>query len=135
MFKLRDEVERYDVIVNALLWDVFDTRLVLSAADIKRMQKGSMIIDVSCDSEGMCIETTHPTTIEDPVFVREGVIHYAVDHTASLFCRSATGAISAAAAPYLDLIIEDTPNAVLEKATAVKNGKILDERIRRFQNR
>jgi N5-(carboxyethyl)ornithine synthase len=135
MFRLRDEVERYDVVVNALLWDVFDTRLVLTAADIKRMRRGSMIIDVSCDSEGMCIETTHPTTIADPVFVRDGVIHYAVDHTASLFCRSATVAISAAAAPYVDCLVEGTPNAVLEKATIIKDGKILDARIKRFQNR
>jgi N5-(carboxyethyl)ornithine synthase len=135
MFKLREEVERYDVVVNALLWDVFDKRLVLSASDVKRMKKGSMIVDVSCDSEGMCIETTHPTTIADPAYVRDGVIHYAVDHTASLFRISATRAISAAAAPYLDLIIEGAPNAVLDKATIIRDGKILDERIRRFQNR
>jgi N5-(carboxyethyl)ornithine synthase len=135
MFKLRDDVERYDVVVNALLWDVFETRLVLSAADIKRMKRGSMIIDVSCDSEGMCIETTHPTTIVDPVFVLHGVIHYAVDHTASLFCRSATAAISAAAAPYIDYLIEGARNDVLDRATIIRDGKILDERIIRFQNR
>ncbi|MDD4858201.1 MAG: N(5)-(carboxyethyl)ornithine synthase [Candidatus Krumholzibacteria bacterium] len=135
MFLLRDEVERYDVVVNALLWDVFEKRLVLSADDIKRMKKGSMIIDVSCDSEGMCIETTHPTTIDDPVFVRDGVIHYAVDHTASLFRHSATDAISAAVAPYLDCIIEGEPNAVLDRATIIRGGRILDDRIRRFQNR
>jgi N5-(carboxyethyl)ornithine synthase len=135
MFRLREEVERYDVVVNALLWDVFDTRLVLSAGDLARMRPGSMIIDVSCDSEGMCIETTHPTTIDDPVYVRDGVVHYAVDHTASLFRRSATSAISAATAPYLDLIIEGTANPVLDAATIIRDGKILDERIKRFQNR
>jgi N5-(carboxyethyl)ornithine synthase len=135
MFLLRDEVERYDVVVNALLWDVFEKRLVLSADDVKRMKKGSMIIDVSCDSEGMCIETTHPTTIDDPVYVLDGVIHYAVDHTASLFRHSATRAISAAVAPYLDCIIEGAPNAVLDRATIISGGKILDERIKRFQNR
>jgi N5-(carboxyethyl)ornithine synthase len=135
MFQLKNVVERYDAVVNALLWDVFETRLVLSAADVKRMRKGSLIIDVSCDAEGMCIETTHPTTIADPVFMRDGVIHYAVDHAASLFHLSATRAIGAAVAPYLDRIIEDEPNAVLKKATIIENGKILDKRITRFQNR
>jgi len=135
MFKLRDDVERYDIVVNALLWDVFETRLVLSAADVKRMKRGSMIIDVSCDSEGMCIETTHPTTIIDPVFVRDGVIHYAVDHTASLFCRSATAAISAAVTPYLDYLIEGARNDVLDRATIIKDGTVLDARIIRFQSR
>jgi N5-(carboxyethyl)ornithine synthase len=135
MFRLRTEVERYDVVVNALLWDVFDTRLVLAAADLKRMPRGSMIIDVSCDAEGMCIETTHPTTIADPVYVREGVVHYAVDHTASLFRHSATRAISAAASPYLDMLAAGESNAVLEAATIIRDGKILDERIKRFQNR
>jgi N5-(carboxyethyl)ornithine synthase len=135
MFRLRTEIERYDVVVNALLWDVFDTRLVLAAADLKRMPKGSMIIDVSCDAEGMCIETSHPTTIADPVYVRDGVIHYAVDHTASLFRHSATRAISAAASPYLDALAAGESNAVLDAATIIREGKILDERIKRFQNR
>ncbi len=132
---LRDEVERYDVVVNALLWDVFEKRLVLAAADLRRMRRGSMIVDVSCDSEGMCIETTHPTTIDDPVFVRDGVIHYAVDHTASLFRHSATRAISEALAPYLDLVIEEASNDVLERATIIRDGKILDDRINKFQGR
>jgi len=94
-----------------------------------------MIIDVSCDAEGMCIETTHPTTIADPVYVREGVIHYAVDHTASLFRHSATRAIGAAVSPYLDMLAAGESNAVLDAATIVREGKILDERIKRFQNR
>jgi N5-(carboxyethyl)ornithine synthase len=67
--------------------------------------------------------------------VREGDIHYAVDHTASLFRHSATRAISAAAAPYLDALAAGESNAVLEAATIIRDGKILDERIKRFQNR
>jgi N5-(carboxyethyl)ornithine synthase len=135
MFQLRDEVERYDAVVNALLWNVFDKRLVLSREDVKRMKRGALIIDISCDAEGICLETTHPTTIDDPVYELEGVIHYAVDHTASIFHRSASDAVSAEVARWLDRLIEGTPDEVIAKATIIKDGEILDERIKKFQNR
>ena len=43
------------------------------------MNPGSVIVDVSVD-QGGCIETTRPTTHEDPIFVEEGVTHYCVSN-------------------------------------------------------
>ena len=43
-----------------------------------------MIIDISCDRNGG-IETSIPTTIENPTYMVEGIRHYVVDHTPSLF--------------------------------------------------
>jgi N5-(carboxyethyl)ornithine synthase len=135
IFDLRDELDRYNLIVNTMLWDELDDRLVLAAGDLGRMDRGSMIIDVSCDSEGICLETTHPTTVDDPVYTVEGVIHYAVDHVPTLFHRSASRSISKELPIYLDALVEGTENEVLEKATVIRDGKILDERIIRFQKR
>ncbi len=132
--RLRREVGSYDVVINAVLWDVFRTDHIVYREDLKSMKPGAMIVDISCD-DGMGIETSHSTTIENPTYVVDGILHYAVDHTPALLYKTATESISAALRPFLDDLIEGNFNPILEKATVVKHGDIVDERITRFQRR
>lgn len=131
---LRLELPEYDAIVNAVLWDIRRNDHLISHDDLKRMKKGALIIDVSCDRNGG-IETSVPTTIEDPTYIVDGITHYVVDHTPSLFFKTATRDISAEVARHLDSLIEETPDPVLQNALAVENGVIRDVRIKEFQNR
>lgn len=131
---LRDETGCYDVVVNAVLWDVFRKDHLVYEEDLLKMKPNAMIIDISCDPH-MAIESSHPTTIENPVYVHKGVLHYAVDNCPSLFYRSASKAISTALFPFLADLVNESNNEILHKATIMKNGKILDEKIRRFQHR
>jgi N5-(carboxyethyl)ornithine synthase len=131
---LRKEIGRFDVIVNAVLWDVFRTDHILYNEDLKRMRWGAMLIDISCD-EHMGIESSEPTTIADPVYVRDGIIHYVVDHTPALFHRTTTEAISEVVAGYVDELVEDRLGACLQRATVIAGGVIRDERIIKFQKR
>jgi len=41
------------------------------------MKPGSVIVDVAVD-QGGCIETTKPTTHDNPTYVVDGILHYAV---------------------------------------------------------
>lgn len=132
--RLRQEIGSYDVVVNAVLWDVFRNDHIIYREDLKLMKPGSMIIDISCD-DGMGIETSHATTIESPTYILDGILHYAVDHTPALLYKTASESISAAVGPFLDDIIEGNCNPILEKATIIKQGTIIDERISRFQGR
>ena len=93
-----------------------------------------MIFDISCD-DYMGIETSRATTIEALTYVVDGILHYVVDHTPALLYKSATESISAALRPFLDDLIEGNCNPVLEKATIIKHGVIIDDRISRFQGR
>lgn len=131
---LHEELPQYDVIVNAILWDTNRTDHIIFRNDLKRMKKNSMIIDISCDRHGG-IETSIPTTIDDPVYVVDGVKHYAVDHTPSLFYKTTSQSISEQVCKYIDLLCEEKYNQVLNKANCISNGKILDKRIIEFQNR
>ena len=70
----------YDVLINCVMWDTTRTDRIIYKEDLKKMKPGTLIIDVSCDPH-LEIETSHPTTIDDPVYVVDGVIHYAVDNT------------------------------------------------------
>jgi N5-(carboxyethyl)ornithine synthase len=131
---LRQEIERYDVVVNAVLWDVFRQDHLLYAEDLDRMAPGSLIIDISCDDH-MGIESSHSTTISDPIYWERGIMHYVVDHTPALCYRSASESISLVVARFLDDLLEGRPHPVLDAATVIRDGAILDERIIRFQAR
>lgn len=132
--ELPGDLPNYDVVVNAVLWDVFRTDHLIRREDLRIMRPASMIIDVSCD-EGMGVESTHATTIQDPVYVSDGILHYAVDHTPAIFFRTATEGISDVVARYLDELVVGEPGPTLRAATVIERGRICDERISRFQGR
>lgn len=131
---LRDELGNYDVIVNCILWDTERTDHIIYRKDLRRMKPNSMIVDVSCDRNGG-IETSVPTTFENPTYFLDGILHYAVDHTPSLFYKTFTENNSATIAPYIDMLVNEAPNEVLDGALIVKDGAIVDERIKKFQGR
>ena len=130
----REELEKFDVVVNGILWDTTRKDHIIYKEDLKRMKKGSMIVDISCDRCGG-VETSVPTTIEDPTYVVDGVMHYVVDHTPSIFFKTSSKSISEEIAKYIDSFIEDNETDVLQRALIIKDGNIVDERISIFQNR
>lgn len=131
---LRDELYEYDVIVNCILWEVSRKDHIIYKSDLSRMKRGAMIIDVSCDRNGG-IETSIPTTIEHPTYIVDGIIHYVVDHTPSLFYKTFTKNNSEIITPYIEELIQNKIGTVLNDALIVERGKIVDERIKVFQNR
>lgn len=131
---IRKEIGRYDLIVNAVLWDVFQEGHLIYETDLAMMRPGSMIVDISCDPDGG-IENSRPTTLTDPVYWHNGILHYAVDHTPSLFYKSASESISREVARFVDLMVCGSGNEVLRQATIIEKGSILDQTIARYQNR
>ena len=131
---LRQEIGEFDVIVNAVLWDTKRTDHMIYREDLKRMKRNSMIIDISCDRHGG-IETSEPTTIEKPTYITDGVIHYVVDHTPSIFYRSASESISEEVAKHIDALVLGKKDEVIDRAMNFRNGEIVDVRVKLFQNR
>ena len=122
----------YDVIVNCVMWDTNRTDHLISCEDIKKFKKGTMLIDVSCDPH-LGIETSHETSIDDPVYTVDGVIHYAVDNTPAMFPITVSKDLSRGFAPYVDAIFDNDYPESLKNAVVIENGHIIDERIRTFR--
>ena len=78
--RFRKNLGNYDVIINCVLWDTHRTDRLIYREDLKRMRPGTLIIDVSCDPH-LEIETSHPTTIDNPVYEVDGILHYAVQNS------------------------------------------------------
>lgn len=132
----REELPDYDVIVNAILWDTSRKDHIIYRSDLQRMKHNALIIDVSCDRNGG-IETSIPTTIENPTYIVDGITHYVVDHTPSLFWKTTSETLSAEFIKYIDLLIEgkSLDSEVLARCHNFESGEILDQRIIDFQKR
>ena len=130
----RKDLPTYDIIVNAILWDTKRKDHIIYREDLKRMKKGALIIDISCDRAGG-VETSIPTSIAHPTYVVEGITHYVVDNTPSLFYKTASRYISEVVSTYCDDLIEGKDNPVLKNAKCIEKGHIIDQRINEFQHR
>ena len=120
--------------INCVMWDTRRTDRLIYRSDLARLKRGSMIIDVSCDPN-LEIETSRPTTIDDPIYTVDGVVHYAVDNTPAMAFRTVSEMISRQFSPYVDALVTERPNAVLDAAVAIRDGVVLDPEIFAFRTR
>lgn len=123
---------QYDVIVNCVYWDTSRSDRLIYREDLKRMRPGTMIIDVSCDPY-LEIETSHPTTIDDPVYTVDGVIHYAVDNTPAMYPYTTSKIFSRNFLKYADALASGSYPENLRRAIDIENGRIINPEIRRFR--
>lgn len=122
----------YDVLVNCVMWDTNRTDRIIYKEDLVRLKKGAMIVDVSCDPN-MEIETSRPSTIDDPVYTVDGIIHYTVDNTPAMFPHTVTKVLSEGFSPMVDNFVEGNWTEMIQKSMVIEKGHILDRHIREFR--
>ena len=98
--QVEQSVHQADLVVGAVLVIGARAPHVVSAEQVAGMQPGSVVVDISVD-QGGCIETTRPTTYDDPTYQVSGVTHLAVTNMPGAVPRSASQALSASLVPYL----------------------------------
>lgn len=130
----KKKMYEYDVLVNCVMWDTSRTDRIIYKEDLKKMKPGTLIIDVSCDPY-LEIETSHPTSISDPVYEVDGVIHYAVDNTPAMYSKTVTKVLSSGISKYIDEIIKGEYSDAIKKATVIQNGSIIQKEIREFREK
>jgi len=130
----REKMTEYDVVINCVMWDTNRTDRIIYRSDLCKFRKGTLIIDVSCDPY-LEIETSHPTTIDDPVYEVDGVIHYAVDNTPAMFAGTVTKIISAVYKDFIDEIVTGKYSQTVIDSMVIEKGHILYENIRLFREK
>ena len=119
-----------DLVVGAVLVPGGKAPVLIDRHILKRMKKGSVLVDVSID-QGGCCETSRPTTHSDPVFVVDGVVHYCVTNIPGAVGRTSTQALCNATLPYcrelaatgLDAFVNRTAGRAA--ALNMRHGKLL----------
>ncbi len=106
-------VKYADVLIGAVLIKGEKTPHLVSEEMVKTMKKGAVIIDVSID-QGGCIETSHVTSISDPVYYMYDVIHYCVPNMPALVARTSSYGLNNAALGFIQSIADKgADNALL----------------------
>ncbi len=93
------QLKRTDLLIGAVLLPGAKAPRLVRREDLKSMKQGAVIVDVAVD-QGGCIETAKPTTHQDPTYVVDGVIHYAVANMPGGVPRTSTLALTNATFPY-----------------------------------
>ena len=128
---IRDATLAADLLIGAVLVVGSRTPALVDRRTVEGMKAGSVIVDVDVDNGG-CVETSRPTTLEDPTFVEAGVTHYCVKNVPAAVPVTATRALSNALFPYVREVagrgLTDAINADpgLGRGVAVAEGRVVD---------
>jgi alanine dehydrogenase len=123
-----------DVLIGAVLIKGEKTPHLVTEDMVKQMKKGAVVVDVSID-QGGCIETSRITTLSDPVFIYNDVIHYCVPNMPAMVSRTASYGLTNAALAYIQNIADNgLSNALVSdsgfaKGVCTHNGYCSNEAI------
>jgi alanine dehydrogenase len=122
-----------DLVLGAVYERGGTAPLLLSADQVRGMKAGSLFIDAAID-QGGCAETSRPSTLAQPVYRSEGVLHYAVPNIPACVGRTSTYALSHAVIDKLLALADDPLRAVatdpgLAAAVATREGACFHEEV------
>lgn len=86
-------IEEADLIVGAVLIAGAKAPKIITRPMLSKIQAGTVLVDVAVD-QGGCIETSKPTTHQNPTFVIDGIVHYCVANMPGAVPRTSTFALT-----------------------------------------
>jgi alanine dehydrogenase len=125
VFSTRDAVEtlcrRADLVIGTVLVPGAAAPKLISAATVKAMKPGSVIVDVAID-QGGCAETSRPTTHSHPTFLVDDVVHYCVTNMPGAVARTSTFALNNVTLPFVLALADDGARHALGENEHLRNG-------------
>jgi alanine dehydrogenase len=88
-----DALRDCDVLIGAVLVAGATAPRLVTRRDLALMKPGAVIVDVAID-QGGCIETSHPTTHDQPTYKVDGIVHYCVANMPGAVALTSTLALT-----------------------------------------
>jgi len=89
-----------DLVIGAVLVAGAAAPKLVTAQNVKDMNAGAVMVDISID-QGGCFETSRPTTHAEPTYVVDDVVHYCVTNMPGAVPRTSTFALTNATLPFV----------------------------------
>jgi alanine dehydrogenase len=118
---LEEEVASADLVVASVLIPGARAPRLIPRSLVAAMRTGAALVDLSID-QGGCAETSRPTTHAHPVYVEEGVVHYAVTNMPGAVPHTATLALTNATLSYALELADHGFVAALRREPALRRG-------------
>mgnify|MGYP001243561658 CR=1 FL=1 len=103
---LKELISKADLLVGGVLIPGAEAPKLITKEMLKKMKRGSVIVDVAID-QGGCVETSKPTTHAQPTYIVDNVVHYCVANMPGGVPRTSTLALNKATLPFLSKLAKD----------------------------
>jgi len=118
---IRESVLKADLVISSVLIRGAKAPCVIDRKLVSQMKKGAVIVDVAID-QGGSLETSRPTTHEDPVYLVEGVVHYCVTNMPGAVARTSTCALTNASFPYILKVAGDGVRKCVKESHEIRTA-------------
>ena len=99
-FNIAESVRTSDLVIGAVLIPGAKAPKLVTEEMVKTMQPGSVVIDIAIDQGGIFETSDRVTTHDNPIYVKHGVVHYAVANMPGAVPRTSTIALTNNTVPY-----------------------------------
>lgn len=118
---IKRALAKADLVIGSVLIPGAATPQLIKKEYLKLMKPGSVIVDIAID-QGGCCETSHVTTHDDPVFIKDGIVHYCVGNMPGAVPYTSTVALANATIKYaLDIANKGLLQAIKDDE-GLRNG-------------
>lgn len=127
---IRKALPDVDLVVGSVLVPGDKAPHLITKDMLKLMEPGTVLVDVAID-QGGCFETSHPTTHSDPIYIIDGIVHYAVANIPGAVPHTSTTALTNATLKYAIALADKgwkqacKDNKALYRGLNIVNGKIV----------
>ncbi|WP_299800486.1 alanine dehydrogenase [uncultured Maribacter sp.] len=120
-FNIRRLIKTHDLIIGGVLLKGAKAPNLITRDMLKEMRPGTVIVDVAVD-QGGCVETTKPTTHEDPIYIIDDVVHYSVANMPGAVPYTSTMALTNVTLPFALKLANLGWEAACEKDASLNKG-------------
>ena len=110
-----------DLVIGSVLIPGGSTPKIFKEKYLKEMKDGAVFVDVAID-QGGCGESSKVTTHDDPVYIKDGVVHYCVGNMPGAVPRTSTIALTNATIKYGLEIAKHGLEAACKKNKVIISG-------------
>jgi len=96
---IEKEVKRSHLIIGSVLIPGSKAPKLITESMLSDMIPGTVLVDIAID-QGGCFESSKPTTHKNPIFIKKGIIHYAVTNMPGAVPNTSTTALTNATLNY-----------------------------------
>lgn len=129
-----------DMVINCVKWPKGSKDYLIDRDMLNLMEKGSVIVDISNDTEG-AIESFRETTHDSPTYIENGVVHYCVGNIPGAIANSTSVAYAASVLGHLRSILNlgvteaCIKDGFLRRSLTAYKGYLTHEETSAIQNR
>jgi alanine dehydrogenase len=128
-YTIREQCRKADLLIGAVLTTGARAPRLVQREMLKEMKPGAVIVDVAVD-QGGCVETTRPTTHQEPTYIVDGIVHYCVANMPGAVGRTSTFALTNATLPYaIQIANKGGVKAALENKALAKGVNVIKNKI------